>query len=94
MLDTLNTPDGGAVVTDWWMSAEGSCAVLHDLRTATIVGEGIAEQAPMWDRALDALASVKVESPALVGNAWGLTAHVPVHRLDDVVRALHAALPD
>ena len=92
--DTLNTPDGGAAVTGWWKAREGSCTVLHDLRTATIVGEGIAEQAPMWDRALDALAGVDVQSPALVGNAWGLTAHVPVQRLDDVVRAFHAALPD
>ena len=94
VLDTLNTPDGGAAVTGWWKAREGSCTVLHDLRTATIVGEGIAEQAPMWDRALDALAGVDVQSPALVGNAWGLTAHVPVQRLDDVVRAFHAALPD
>ncbi|MCO4771699.1 MAG: aspartate kinase [Deltaproteobacteria bacterium] len=93
VVDTLNTPDGGALIADYWRSRAGDCVVHEDLRTATIVGEGIAEQAPMWGHATDALANLGIECPALVGNAWGLTAQVPEHQLDDVVRAWHGALP-
>jgi len=93
VLDTLNTPDGGGKVAQWWAGRSGQCEIHDDLRTATIIGEGIAEQAAVWDLAAAALARLGVVSPCITGSSWGLTAEVPVDRLDDVVRAWHSLLP-
>lgn len=93
VIDTLNTPDGGERVVDWWSGSKGSCTVHASLKTATIVGEGIAEQAAVWQLASERLTSLGVVSPSMVGSAWGLTAQIPEDRLDDVVRAWHAHLP-
>lgn len=93
VLDTLNTPDAGAEVASFWAGRAGRCTVHANLRTATVVGEGIAEQAAAWSLATAALEELGVVSPSIAGNAWGLTAQVPEDRLDDVVRAWHEALP-
>ena len=94
VLDTLNTPDAGERLSEWWTRRGAGALVVHEAwRTATIVGEGIAEQPAAWELALDALESLGIAPRVVHGSPYGLTAEVPVDRLDDVVRAWHATLP-
>ncbi len=89
VLDTLNTADAGRRVQGWCGPRGVPCSLDDGLRTVTIVGEGIAEQAGVWAAAMAALRRLGLDSPCVVGNGWGLTAQVPVAALDDVVRAWH-----
>ena len=93
VIDTLNTHDVDSRVAQWWEESKGECLIHRSVKTATIVGEGIAEQAEVWRVATERLRVLGVVSPSMVGSAWGLTAQVPETRLDDVVRAWHDHLP-
>ncbi len=94
VLDTLNSPDAGAQLTDWWSSqADGELTLHGGWRTATVVGEGIAEQPAAWELAVSALEDLGIGARVVHGSPYGLTAEVPMDRLDEVVRAWHAALP-
>ena len=94
VLDTLNSPDAGAQLAEWWARQGAGSLTLHPTwRTATVVGEGIAEQPAAWELALEALDSLGIAPRVVHGSPYGLTAEVPADRLDDVVRAWHAVLP-
>ncbi len=89
VLDTLNTPAAAIHLTEWWGEADG-LTIRDDLRTVTVVGEGIAEQAELWAKATAALREAGIDAEEMAGNAWGLTAHVPAEELDGAVRAWHS----
>ena len=94
VLDTLNTPDAGSRLAGWWAQRDDGELTLHDgWRTATVVGEGIAEQPAAWELAVQALEQLGIAPRVVHGSPYGLTAEVPGERLDDVVRAWHATLP-
>jgi len=94
VLDTLNTPNAGARLEQWWAASGSGDLQLHaDWRTTTVVGEGIAEQPAAWELAVHALEELGISPRVVHGSPYGLTAEVPEGRLDDVVRAWHAALP-
>lgn len=96
LLDARNSPDAAEVVEQAGAALrapEGWLEVVPGVGTVSVVGEGIAEQASCWRIAHRTLAKLGVRPTAKVGTAWGITAVVPADRLDDVVRAWHAAFP-
>lgn len=93
VLDTRNSP---GAVDRLRAIASGlgiEIAVEDTLGTATVVGEGIAEQAAAWRIARSELRRLGVAPRRMIGSPWGLTAQVPRDALHDVVRAWHAAFP-
>ena len=91
VLDTRNSPDTEVLLRE---AASGLSVRSHpELGTVTVVGEGLAEQASAWRIAREQLAALGISPRRLAGNVWGITAQVPRDRLDDVVRAWHAAYP-
>ena len=91
VLDTRNTPDAPALVRS--LVGDGAMEVFDALGTATVVGEGIAEQPEVWRIARGELARLGITPRRMTASPWGLTAQVDADRLPDVVRAWHAAFP-
>jgi len=95
-LDTRNTPNLEAAVASLAASAEAAGVQLRSYPehgTATVVGEGIAEQGRCWQIAEQELSALGVAVRRISGSPWGITAEVPRSRLDEVVRAWHSAFP-
>ena len=96
VLDTRNTPDASDLLArlgERLRAGGGSLDVRDGMATVTVVGAGLAERAGCWRIARGALAEAGVAARALTASTWGITAEVPRERLDDVVRAWHAAFP-
>lgn len=91
VLDIRNTPAAAERLEACGLP--GQWAVHGGEATATIVGEGLAEQASLQVRVLQSLTRLGVQPRRLWSSPWGITAILPRERLDDVVRAWHAALP-
>jgi aspartate kinase len=89
VLDTRNTADVGALARSLGPGVD----VLDGFGTATVVGEGIAEQPEVWRIARRELARLGVAPRRMTASPWGVTAQVPRPALDRVVRAWHAAFP-
>jgi aspartate kinase len=93
VLDTRNTRDAASAVVEIAASAGVDCDVFDSFGTATVVGEGIAEQAEAWRIARVELARLGVQARRMTSSPWGLTAQLESRSLPDVVRAWHAAFP-
>ena len=95
-LDTRNTTAWESTLAALGDTAEETgvdLQVYADHGTATVIGEGIAEQRRCWEIAEEQLRRVGVEARRIVGSPWGITAEVPRARLDEVVRSWHSAFP-
>ena len=92
LVDTRNTPDAEAAVRAAGASLT-SLDIDPTLGTATVVGEGLAEQEAAWSIARSTLTDLEVTAVCLTASPWGITGWLPRERLDEVVRAWHAAFP-
>ncbi|MBJ93821.1 MAG: aspartate kinase [Rickettsiales bacterium] len=95
-IDTRNTQDWQSVIAELSQQANRLGAHLQsfaELGTVTVIGEGIAEQASSWQIARSELQKLQLTPRRLSSNAWGISAEVPVARLDELTRAWHTAFP-
>jgi aspartate kinase len=92
LLDTRNSPDAARVAREAGADLD-DLEVDESLGTATVVGAGLAEQEGCWTLAREALGRLGITARSLTGSPWGLTGLLPRVRLDEVVRAWHAAFP-
>ncbi len=92
LVDPRNHADASSVMASWRRrlgAAGGGLEMRETQGTATLIGEGLAEQTGIWRRARDAASGAGVPLRALRSSAWGLTAEAPRALLQGLVRAWH-----